>query len=305
MIKNIVLGSGGHNLIRMMGCIDTLIKVKYMEQDKIENIYATSAGAILGVYICLKLDWDALMEYIINKPWTKRYENNAVSIFSAFDDKGIFGNDFVKDLLEVQFKIKGLKPSMTLKEFYEYSNINLNIYSFNLNKFESECLNYQSSPELSVLDAVYMSSTFPFIFKPMYVNDSYYIDGGVDLDFPHDKCIADMNKDEETLSIKVIHSQKQKNMPLKKNSNILEMAIYMFRKLIHENRKKNEMSIPKNYIEVAGETFTLESINEVFDKENRRRWLNDGREIAHKFLNYNTDLTNSFKFSSVGAASNS
>ena len=114
MIKNIVLGSGGHNLIRMMGCIDTLIKVKYMEQDKIENIYATSAGAILGVYICLKLDWDALMEYIINKPWTKRYENNAVSIFSEFDDKGIFGNDFVKDLLEIQFKIKGLKPSMTL-----------------------------------------------------------------------------------------------------------------------------------------------------------------------------------------------
>ena len=27
----------------------------------------------------------------------------------------------------------------------------------------------------------------------MYINDSYYIDGGLDLDFPHDKCINDDN----------------------------------------------------------------------------------------------------------------
>ena len=83
------------------------------------------------------------------------------------------------------------------------------------------------------------------------------------------------------------------------------MAIYMFRNLIHENRKKNEMLTPKNYIEISGEPFSLESINKIFDKENRRKWMNDGRELAFSFLNYNTDLTNSFKLSSVGAASNS
>ena len=51
MIKNIVLGSGGHNLIRMIGCMQTLLSVKYIKQEEIENIYATSAGAIIGVYI--------------------------------------------------------------------------------------------------------------------------------------------------------------------------------------------------------------------------------------------------------------
>jgi hypothetical protein len=79
----------------------------------------------------------------------------------------------------------------------------------------------------------------------------------------------------------------------------------MFRKLIQENRKKNENYVPKNYIPIKGEAFTLDSINAIFDKENRRKWINDGRDTAHAFLNYNTDLTNSFKLSSVGAASNS
>ena len=157
MIKNLVLGSGGHNLIRMAGCLQTLLKVKYINHEEIENIYATSAGAILGVYICLNLNWETLIEYITNKPWTKKYETKPSTLFSAFDEKGIFGNDFVKDLLEVQFKMKGLKSTITLKEFYEYSKINLNMYSFNLNKFESECLNYKTYPDLSLLDAVYMS----------------------------------------------------------------------------------------------------------------------------------------------------
>ena len=305
MIKNLVLGSGGHNLIRMAGCLQTLLSVKYIKQEEIENIYATSAGAILGVYICLNLNWETLIEYITNKPWTKKYETKPSTLFSAFDEKGIFGNDFVKDLLEVQFKMKGLKATITLKEFYEYSKINLNMYSFNLNKFESECLNYETYPDLSVLDAVYMSSSFPFIFKPLYIHDSYYIDGGLDLDFPYDKCVNDGKNEEETLSIKIMHDTKEKNLPLKEGANILEMAIYMFRKLIHENRKRNEQCVPKNYIEIRGEPFSLDSISKIFDKENRRKWINDGREIAHNYLNQRTDLTNSLRLSSVGCASNS
>ena len=79
----------------------------------------------------------------------------------------------------------------------------------------------------------------------------------------------------------------------------------MFRKLIHENRIKNELCKPKNYIEIRGEPFSLDSISKIFDKENRREWINDGREIAHNYLNQRTDLTNSFKLSSVGCASNS
>ena len=102
-----------------------------------------------------------------------------------------------------------------------------------------------------------------------------------------------------------MHDSKEKNLPLKEGANILEMAIYMFRKLIHENRKRNEQCIPKNYIEIRGEPFSLDSVKAIFDKENRRKWINDGREIAHNYLNQRTDLTNSLRLSSVGCASNS
>ena len=45
------------------------------------------------------LNWETLIEYIISKPWTKKYETKPSTLFSAFDEKGIFGNEFVKDIL--------------------------------------------------------------------------------------------------------------------------------------------------------------------------------------------------------------
>ena len=213
--------------------IESFKNVKYIKQEEIENIYATSAGAIIGVYICLNLNWETLIEYITNKPWTKKYETKPSTFFSAFDEKGIFGNEFVKDILEVQFKMKGLKTTITLKEFYEYSKINLKMYSFNLNKFESECLNHETYPELSVLDAVYMSSTFPFIFKPLYYNNNMYVDGGLKNEYPLNRCIEDNHELDTIFGIKIIDTTKYE---IKPDDNIISLLYYFIRRFIINNR---------------------------------------------------------------------
>ncbi len=303
-----VIGSGGHNVIRMIGCVEKLISVNHLILDNINDIYATSAGAIIAVYLCLNLDWKLLTDYIINKPWNKKYEKTPSNLLSAFNDMGIFGDEFVRDILEVQLKIKGLNiNTITFKDLYEYSSKKINIYSFNLNKFDCECFNYINTPDMRILDGVYMSSTFPFIFKPKWINESYYLDGGIYLDFPYIKAVEDGMDEDYILSIKMVYPGRKKES-IRRDSNMLEMTLYLLTKLVIEARKKYEIGEPKKLIGIEGEPFGMKAVSDTLKKENIERMIYEGRNASDKYLNeniYKTELTNSVKVSTVGSASNS
>lgn len=307
MYNCLVIGSGGHNVIRMVGCIDKLVTVNHLKLKEINDIYATSAGSIIAIYLCLNLDWNILTNYLINKPWDKKYENTPSNLLSAFNELGLFGDEFVRDILEIQLKMKGLNiNTITFKELYEYSSKKINIYSFNLNRFDCECFNYINTPDMRILDGVYMSSTFPFIFKPRWINDSYYLDGGIYLDFPYIKALEDGINEEHILSIKLVYPSR-KTQNLKRESNIFDLITYLIDKLIIEVRKKYETKTPKNLITLYGEAFGLDAVKDTLKKENIERMIYEGRNSSDKYLNsyYKTDFTNSRNVSDVGSASNS
>ena len=64
MYKNLVISSGGLYLLSAIGTITRLLKLKIINNDKLENIYGTSAGGVIGLLLCLKLDWDLFEEYV-------------------------------------------------------------------------------------------------------------------------------------------------------------------------------------------------------------------------------------------------
>lgn len=309
MYECLVIGAGGHNIIRMIGCIEKLVTVNHLILKNIENIYATSAGSILSAYLCLDLDWNILTDYLINKPWSKKYENTPTSLLTAFNELGLFGDEFVRDILEIQFKMKGLNiNTITFKELYEYSNKKINVFSFNVNKFECECFNYTNTPDMKVLDGIYMSSTFPFIFKPKWVNDSYYLDGGINLDFPYVKAVEDGMNEKTILSIKMTYPDR-KNERIDRETNILKLIMYLLQKLIKISRMRYEVNNkPLNLLNIDGDKFSIDSINNALNRENISKMIYEGRNASDKYLNdkiYKTELTNSVNVSADGSASNS
>ena len=74
----------------------------------------------------------------------------------------VFENAF-KPLLDA----KDLSIHITLKEFYMYSKIELHFYSFEINQFKTEDISYLTHPELSLIDAVMMSSSLPILVTPV------------------------------------------------------------------------------------------------------------------------------------------
>ena len=63
-IKHLVFSGGGPIMIQILGAIQEIEKKNFFYLNNIESIYGTSAGAIIGVLICLKFDWET-------KNWTK------------------------------------------------------------------------------------------------------------------------------------------------------------------------------------------------------------------------------------------
>ena len=56
-IRHLVLtGGGGHAVLRSLGAYQQLEKDNFLNIKNIETIWGTSAGTIVGTFICLNMD---------------------------------------------------------------------------------------------------------------------------------------------------------------------------------------------------------------------------------------------------------
>ena len=60
-------------------------------------------------------------------------------------------------------------------------------------------LGYDTNPDFYVVDALMMSTCVPIIFKPIVINDKYYIDGGMTKHYP-----IDYFKDEQDKTLGIL-----------------------------------------------------------------------------------------------------
>ena len=286
MYKNLVISSGGLYLLSIIGSIRRLIKLKIINNDKLENIYGTSAGSVAGFLLCLKIDWDLFEEYVLNRPLPDEFQLSMNNIFEYMETKGFVGREIYDVILKSIFKMKGLKYEMTFKELYEYSNIKLNVFALNFNSFKNEMFNYELTPDFVVIDAVYMSATFPFVCKPIYYKNSYYIDGGVENDYPVDDCLNEC-KNEETLGILIKYPKNYVHeFKMDISNNAIDYCIKMIRKLIQVNKKINKNKNVLNN-EIIIEMKTIDSLLDLSNKETRRSLIEAGKNSIDDYISKN------------------
>lgn len=188
-IKHLVFSGGGHVMINNLGTICKLVKSGKLDLNKIESIYGTSAGGILGVFIALKIDLDIITNYVINRPWSFLFSIDTSKILSFFINRGIYGTDTIEQCFKSLFYSKGLSLNITMLEFYEFSNIELNLYSVELNTYSLIEINYKSYPNLTLINAIQMSCAIPIIISPIIIDNKCFIDGGFICNYPLKYCV--------------------------------------------------------------------------------------------------------------------
>ena len=288
-IKYLILSSGGPALLNQLGALSLFVEKKYIEYEKIQSIYSCSSGAFIAVLFYLNIDIDEIIEYFIERPWNKLFDVNLTNMINIYSEMGLFDINTFKSAFDPLFKIKNLNTNITFKEFYEYNKKDLYIFATNHETFESTVFSHKNTPDVSLMEALYMSCTVPFILKPLKHKNSYHVDGVYTARFPIKSFLKD-NPDVDLNEVFGMYLKSKKKMEKKETikHNFLSFHLDIIIKLLSKNNEEDYSILDTfNHIcclVVSGDY----SIDYVYDfinnSQKRKSIINEGYSQANIFL---------------------
>jgi len=199
-MEHIVISSAGPNGLIQLGMLAELLESSYFSMDTIQSIQGTSAGSILAVLLCLKVPIQEMVDYFIKRPLHKWFK---IDVGQFMQTKGIVSSGFT-DLMAPLFHSQDVPLTITLKELYTLTSIDLHLFATSVTKVEAVDLHHSTFPDLSVIQAIAMSCSIPLMFPPIEYQGDYYIDGGLFMHCPippNEKTIVLYIKNTSTLSM--------------------------------------------------------------------------------------------------------
>ena len=198
MLKYLALGPGGTGYFALLGVLQHLADKGKLTN--IKEIAGASAGSI------------AAMLYILFKGNTKEMFNESMSsnisqsskpkLSSFIKNYGFIPTQEVTNELEKLIKIK-LKDynNLTFAELFKYNPVKLHIASFSLSESKTRYFSVDTDPDMIVTDAICASIAVPFLFASVNIQDSIYIDGGMEESVPMLPFLH--QKQEEVMGVKL------------------------------------------------------------------------------------------------------
>jgi predicted acylesterase/phospholipase RssA len=282
-IKHLVISGGGPIMIQILGTLQHLENNNIININDIESLYGTSAGAIVGVLICLKFDWATINDYIIKRPWHDVFTINPQSIFDSYSKKGIFDIKIIEKCFKPLFDAKDINIDISLQDFYNLTKIELHVYSFEINKYELHDISYITHPKLSLMKAIQMTCGLPILFTPVCIEDKCFIDGGMACNYPLNYCISSGKKSGEIFGFKNKYSSEKIN--INNESTLFDFILNLLFKALTSVSTDHIQPNIKNEIVLDTEYLTIDILkNSLSDIDIRRELLNNGTQMAIKFL---------------------
>ena len=304
-IKHLVISGGGPLLFKFLGIVQQLEKDQVYCVDNLQSIFATSAGTITAVIICLKYDWATVNTYMIDRPWNELYTINIEMLFKMYNKCGIFDYEVMKKTLKPLLDAKDIPLNITLLEFYQYIPIELHFFAVDIHLFEIEDFSYLTHPDLELLTAIHMSCALPLFFTPQTYNNKCYIDGGILCNYPIEYCLRKFPKESEILGIKIqIHSNTNSDSSNNDNTTIIEYFMKIIHGILYSLSNSTILPTISHEISLKESFMSLKSITNVLhDGTIRSNMIENGIEIAKEY--YKTVLINDSILDDVAFASNS
>jgi len=282
VIRHIVIAGGGATGLTYYGILKETNNQGLWKHEDIKTVYGTSVGAVIAVILCLNYEWSTIDDYFIKRPWHNVYKFNMYSIIEAFHKRGIFDIKVLEETFSPLFKGKDISLDITMKEFYELTNIELHIFATEVISNELIDFSYKTHPDWKIIEVVYSSACLPIMFSPYFKENGRYCDGGVIENYSLDKCINNGANPNEILGLR------KENMATNKNSMDETSSLMDFISILLGNYTNNLLiinktsSIPNEYIVYSDPTSLYSMSNLLSNMEERIRLINLGVEMATK-----------------------
>ena len=145
--------------------------------DTLEAISGASAGALLGFLFCIsKGDPTRVLDYALTVPVKQLMKPNIKCLLKNY---GLISCSKIRKVLGEACHTFIQKDDVTFQELYELYPIKLHVSSYCVDFMKTVYFSVDTTPTMSVLDAVCASVAIPFLFSSVKLSDGYnYIDGG-------------------------------------------------------------------------------------------------------------------------------
>ena len=292
MIKYLVINGGGPTGLMSYGSLKYLFQNDFVKLENIRAVYGTSIGAILGTIILLNYDWKTLDDYFLKRPWNKVFTLEPHDFFEMYSNKGLFQFNLVEELLKPLLTAKDLSETITLREFYEYTKIDLHCYTVEMNSFEKIDLHHSTYPDLSLIKALEMSSAVPILFKPVFDENKCFVDGGFFDNYPVNECLENEKCDiSEILGIRNKWSNKESI--INNDMNLFQYLQSSFHQVVKHIQKENVSKTLTYEIKCLCDSNLSEYTNwldYMTDREKIAELIEKGHQYGELFLNYENEM---------------
>jgi predicted acylesterase/phospholipase RssA len=291
-IKHLVLSGGGPIGISFLGALEYLSNEKYINNDEIESIYATSIGTVMSTILCLNYDWPTINKYIIERPWQHIFKLNAKKIMDIYSNKGLYDITVIEKIFKPLLEAKDLSMSITLKEFCAYCKKDLHFFAFDLNTYQTVELSNKDYPDLSLLKAMYISCSLPGIVIPTIMDNKCLIDGGSLANFPLNYCLRDHPNKDEILGLNFVYknddgTECSGNNIINDESDMIDFILALSSNSINYITSSVKYDKIINILEFSSNSTMISIDNMTYvvgTLEGRQTLFDKGREVAVKFL---------------------
>src|SRR5258708_39213658 len=156
MITNAVFQGGGVKGTALVGALDKIEELGI----KFVSVSGTSAGAIVASLYAAGYTSSEMNEILQQTPLSDLLDPFKFRLFSIFRHRGLYKGERLYEWIYKLLKAKGVV------RFKDVQNVELKIVAADITKRELVIFDTNSYPELFVAEAVRMSISIPFFFKP-------------------------------------------------------------------------------------------------------------------------------------------
>lgn len=184
----ICLSGGGINGLNILGSLKYLLDSNIIKLNKINKYFGTSVGSIIILMLSIGYNINDLIKIFYELDLTKINIGDELDIDYLMDNLGISNGSKIMLIIQTLLFNKTKKYNMTFNELYEYTNKKINIIVVNFTQKKEILFNVDNTPNVSVILAVRMSISIPFVFTPVKYENDIYIDGGIINNFAFNYC---------------------------------------------------------------------------------------------------------------------
>ena len=210
---NIVMSGGSLKGVSFIGCVRRLEEMNALHGAK--NLVGTSFGSLVLFMMALGCSSDDMMANLLScigqpsaaaelDPQQQQQQQQRRShakpppalrvLLKCLECGGIDDGGVLLECIKRPLIAKLERSDITFIEFAKQTGKNLVVTGSNLSKKRPEFFSVDTTPDMSVVLALRISASIPFVFDPVVHDGSIYVDGALFNNFPIDWVASSMNR---------------------------------------------------------------------------------------------------------------